>query len=143
MTDQDSVAEIDFSDLLRPPQTLKRFVHCVTAGIPPAGASRVGTEEGERRMQARYGLPLQVDVQPITKDFAPAGDVYSVMAHNISVNGIGIRDTRKVTAKFLALQITSPSGERLQVLAEVNRCDAVGRIYEIGAEFVSYGSVTH
>ena len=140
MNEHGGVAQVDFTDLLRPPQTLREFVTRITSGLR-TGETRTLSDQSERRAQQRHRLPLRVEVQPIDSDLTPVGDVYSVIAHDISAIGIGIRDTREVTTKFLALQMTGPSGEQMQVLGEVVRCQNVDRIYEIAAQFVSYGAI--
>jgi hypothetical protein len=42
-----------------------------------------------------------------------------------------------VAERFLALELATPSGEKMRVLMQVLRCRPVGLFYEIGGEFIS------
>ena len=129
---------IDFSDLLRPPQVISKFVDEIARGATLTDPNAREETESERRQAARYQLPLRVDVQAVDDGFQLHGELYSVVAHDISSGGIGIRDTRAVESKYLAMQITGPAGESMQMLLEVLRCEKQGNVYDIGGRFVRY-----
>ena len=129
---------IDFSDLLRPPRIVAEFVERITKGVKTVKSENRVDPGAERRQAPRFLLPVRVDVQPVDDEFQLTGEPYTVVAHDISIGGIGIRDTRAVESKYLALQVTGPAGERMQMLLEVLRCDRQGNVFDIGGRFIRY-----
>lgn len=131
---------VDFTELLQPPQAVSQFVHRLTRGL--RSHDRRGPNRGgsDRRDEKRYLLPLRVDVQPVDSDFNPCGESYPVVARDISASGIGIRDTRQVKSQYLAMLVTTPSGEQMKMLTKVVRCSQSGNVYEIGGRFVNYSN---
>ncbi len=127
---------IDFSDLLRPPQVIATFVERLVKDVNWVEREKEFDPRREMRLHKRYLVPLRVDVQPIDEHFHPRGEIYPVIAYDISIQGICIRDTRSVETKFLALDVVSPTGD--EMLMEVMRCRHTGRLYDIGGKFISY-----
>ncbi len=129
---------VDFSGLLRPPQVVAAFVERLIKDVNWVERENEFDPKREKRLHKRYLVPLRVDVQPIDEHFRPQGETYPVIAYDISVQGICIRDTRSVETKFLALNLVSPTGDEMQMLMEVLRCRHTGRLYDIGGKFISY-----
>jgi hypothetical protein len=122
-------AGIDPASLLHPPKAIAAFIGQLTSGVFIPGK--------ERRKEPRYAVAIIVEVQPLDKDFQPAGDVFRVVTRDISASGIGILDSRPVDCKYLAVQLTNPEGEQMQMVMEVLRCQRLGNIYDIGGRFIT------
>ncbi len=129
---------VDFTELLKPPRAVSQFVDKLTRGLRFHDRRGRNRGDSDRREANRYLLPIRVDVQPVDSGFNPCGESYPVVARDISASGIGIRDTRKVTSKYLAMLVTAPSGEQMKMLTKVVRCNQSGKIYDIGGRFVNY-----
>ena len=56
---------------------------------------------------------------------------------NISTGGICLLNDRAVHAAFLALELSAPGGDLIQVLVQVLRSRPRGGVYEIGGEFIA------
>ena len=133
-----TLRRVDFSDLLRPPQVIATFVERLVKDVSWVGREKEFDPSREKRLHKRYLVPLRVDVQPIDEHFHPQGEIYPVIAYDISIQGICIRDTRSVKTRYLALHVVSPTGDEIQMLLEVLRCRHTGRVYDIGGRFVSF-----
>lgn len=118
----------DGQSLLHPPKVIKSFVQKITAGMHP---------RPERRVELRYPIAIVVDVQPLDEKFDPTGPVFQAVTRDISNSGIGITHNRLLESHFLAIQLWSPEGEKLQTLVEVLRSQPAGSIFDIGGRFVT------
>ena len=126
----DSVFECDPEQLLRPPAAIAMFVRRVVKGAE----YYVGPEQ---RTEPRYRVSLPVAAVPIDESMKKTGDVFIAFTRDISSGGIAMYHTRRVSDKYLAVEIRSNSGENLRVLVEVLRCSPVGLFYEIAGKFIS------
>jgi hypothetical protein len=130
MEPESPFAGVDFSRLSQPTQAIDVFIGRLTSGVY---ASRK-----ERRKEPRFSLAAVIDVQPLDAEFRPVGGFYQVVTRDISRSGIGILDTRPVKSTYLALHIVNFQGEKLDVVAQVLRCQQLGAagVYDIGCRFV-------
>lgn len=126
----DSVFECDPEQLLRPPAAIAMFVRRVVKGAE----YYVGPEQ---RTEPRYSVSLPVAAVPVDESLKKTGEVFIAFTRDISSGGIAMYHTRRVSDKYLAVEIRSNSGENLRVLVEVLRCSPVGLFYEIAGKFIS------
>ncbi len=126
----DAVSNFEMEQLLRPPVAIAVFVRRLVR----AAEYYVGPEQ---RHEPRYAVSVPVAAVPVDHELKKAGDVFIACTRDISASGIAMYHTRRVSEKYLALEIKSDSGERLRVLAEVLRCSPVGLFYQIAGKFVS------
>ena len=128
MAENSPFAFVDRASFVHPPKAITAFVDQLTSGIIP---------RRERGKEPRFTIAVIVEAQPVDDDFKPSGEAFKAVTRDISSKGVGITHNRSVRAKFLALQLTSPTGERLQTAVEIVRCQQVGSIYDIGGKFVT------
>ena len=64
-------------------------------------------------------------VQSLDEEFRPQGECYSVVTPNISASGVALEEIPGEATKFLALQLTCATGEKLKTILEVVREDGV------------------
>ena len=124
-------AEIDFGrrDFLHVPETIAEFI------------ARWFCEEGyegpERRTSRRHRVTTPVVALPIDQGFEPLGDPFMVMSRSISGTGMALVSTRAVTTGFLAVELSTALGKRMQLVMRVLRCRPIHRFYEIGGKFLT------
>ena len=124
-------AEIKFGrrDLLQVPETIADFIakwFCEKAYQGP-----------EKRGIRRYPVTTPVVAMPIDASFEPVGDPFMAMSRNVSGTGMAVISTRAVTTEFLAVELSTGQGERMQLVMHVLRCRPTGRFYEIGGVFLT------
>lgn len=124
------ISDFETEKLLRPPAAIATFVRRIVRGAEYYAGP-------EQRREPRYVVSLPVAAVPVDESLKKAGDAFIALTRDISSSGIAMYHTRRVSEKFLALEIKSSSGEKLRVLAEVLRCNPSGLFYEIAAKFVS------
>jgi hypothetical protein len=126
----DTLFDFQPEQLLRPPAAIEMFVRRVVRGAE----FYVGPEQ---RTEPRYVVSLPVAAVPVDASLKKSGDVFIAFTRDISSGGMAMYHTRRVSEKFLAVEIKSNCGERMRVLIEVLRCSPVGLFYEIAGKFVS------
>ena len=126
----ETLFEFQAEQLLRPPAAIEMFVRRVVRGAE----FYVGPEQ---RTEPRYVVSLPVTAVPVNESLKKAGDVFVAFTRDISSGGIAMYHTRRVSEKFLAVEIKSNCGEKMRVLVQVLRCSPVGLFYEIAGKFVS------
>lgn len=126
----DNLFDCEPEQLLRPPAAIAMFVRRVVKGAE----YYVGPEQ---RTEPRYRVNLPVAAVPIDESLKKTGEVFIAFTRDISSGGIAMYHTRRVSDKYLAVEIRSNSGENLRVLVEVLRCSPVGLFYEIAGKFIS------
>ena len=126
----ETLFDFQAEQLLRPPAAIEMFVRRVVRGAE----FYVGPEQ---RTEPRYVVSLPVTAVPVDESLKKAGDVFIAFTRDISSGGIAMYHTRRVSDKFLAVEIKSSCGEKMRVLVEVLRCSPVGLFYEIAGKFVS------
>lgn len=89
------------------------------------------------RKSVRHALSMTVPVIPVNEAGDPIGPSFIVVTRDISTSGICLLHTRAVIAKHLVLAISLPGKSPVQIRVRVVRCRAIGRFYEIAAEFTS------
>jgi hypothetical protein len=94
-------------------------------------------EGPDSRCEPRYAISIPVAAVPVDESLHKAGDVFIALTRDLSSGGIAMYHTRRISEKFLAVEINAPTGERLRLLVEVLRCSPVGLFYEIAGKFVS------
>ena len=134
MTGEQPVAVFDVANLLHAANTLNVFVSKLTAGLYASSKREHGLE---RRALPRFLLSVIVEVQPMDEDLKLQDLPFRIVTRDLSFAGIGMQGSRPVKTKFLALQLTSPNGDRMQVLLEVIRCRSSGNVYDIAGRFVT------
>ena len=90
----------------------------------------------DRRSEPRYRITLPVIVEPLNEELKPTGLRFRAVTRDISEGGIGLICQDPVSGT-LKLEISSPSGIELNVIAEVNRCESVGYYFNVGCEVVT------
>ena len=112
---------------------------------PPRSLSRLCDQaywrqayEGPQRRAAKR-LPVVVSkvALPLDDDFQPRGAGFAAITGDLSTAGLRLFSTRAVTTEFLAVELTPPAGQSIQVVLQVLRCKAVGRFYEIAGRLVA------
>lgn len=116
--------------LARPPQAIASFVE-------RAILHSKYYEGPDSRTEPRYPVQLRVAAVPVDENLERTGEPFMAVSRDISGSGIAIYHTRGVTDKWLALELTTPSGEKMHVVLEILRCRPVGLFYEIAGKFVS------
>lgn len=126
----DALFEFQAGQLVRPPQAIAMFVKRIVRGAEYY-------EGPDHRGEPRYAVSLPVAVVPVDQSLQKTGDVFIAFTRDISSGGIAMYHTRRISEKYLALEINAQSGERLRVLLEVLRCSPAGLFYELAGKFVS------
>ncbi|HEV3344335.1 MAG TPA: PilZ domain-containing protein, partial [Pirellulales bacterium] len=116
--------------LLRPPAAIEMFVRRVVRGADYYDGP-------EQRTERRYVVSLPVAAVPVDESLKKSGEVFIAFTRDISSGGIAMYHTRRVSEKFLAVEIKANCGEKMRVLVEVLRCSPVGLFYEIAGKFTS------
>ena len=91
----------------------------------------------DKRRSSRYTVTMVIPAQPFDVMLRPADHPCMIFARNISTGGICLLNDRPIRANFLALELSAPGGDLIQVLVKVLRSRPRGSIYEIGGEFVT------
>ncbi|HWB07697.1 MAG TPA: PilZ domain-containing protein [Pirellulales bacterium] len=126
----DTLFDFEPEQLLRPPAAIEMFVRRIVRGAK----YYVGPEQ---RTEPRYAVSLAVAAVPVDQSLKKAGDVFIAFTRDISSSGMAMYHTRRVSEKYLAVEIKSACGEKMRVLVEVLRCYPSGLFYEIAGKFVS------
>ncbi len=124
----------DRSTLLHPPHAISAFIDTLTQGVPA-----LGRNADERRQQPRYAISTIVEVQALSDNFQPLGEMHKCVTRDISRTGLRLMHTHDFGTKHMALQITSPTGDKLQTMLEVVHCEkrGAGNVYDIGGRFIA------
>lgn len=93
----------------------------------------------EQRTVRRIELGIPVLVRPVDDRHQPTGPFVEMYARNISAGGLGVVFTRAIRDRYVAIQLTTKSGDTLKMIAETVRCRPMGRFYDIGLRFVAKG----
>ena len=91
----------------------------------------------EKRTSFRHQVILQMPAQAFDQVLRPEGRPFLTVARDLSTNGIGLIHGRAITAKFLALELVTPTGEHIQVLMQVLRCRPRGPYHDIAGQLVT------
>jgi hypothetical protein len=132
MSFESPFTRIDGPSLIHPHFAVTAFVEQLTKGVPPTKR----WPQGERRQEIRFPIASIIEVQPLDAGFRTHGTAYQVVTRDLSFSGIGFLDARLIPTTHLAVQLTNPFGEQLQVLLQVLRCSPRGEVYDIGGKFV-------
>lgn len=89
------------------------------------------------RSERRRAVSLRVAAVPVDEHLNKIGEGFIAATRDISSGGIAIYHTRGTSDRYLALELSAPSGEKLHLLLEVLRCRPAGLFYEIAGRFVS------
>jgi hypothetical protein len=89
----------------------------------------------ERRSERRYLMVLPVTAQPVDEQYLPTGTPFAVVSRDISPKGIGLVHSEPVEHSLLALQMFI-AAEEVNLVADVQWCQAYGPFYYFGGEFV-------
>lgn len=116
--------------LARPPQAVAAFVE-------RAIRNSKYYDGPDSRAEPRYPVQLRVAAVPVDENLERIGEPFMAVSRDISGGGIAIYHTRGVTEKLLALELSTPAGEKTHVVMEILRCRPVGLFYEIAGKFVS------
>ncbi|HUY93322.1 MAG TPA: hypothetical protein VMV10_31635 [Pirellulales bacterium] len=121
---------LDPESLARPPQAVADFVERAVRNSKYYDGPDV-------RSERRHAVSLRVAAVPVNERLNKIGEGFIAASRDISSGGIAIYHTRGTSERFLALELSAPSGEKMHVLLEVLRCRPVGLFYEIAGRFVS------
>lgn len=130
LTVPESLFSFEADSLARPPKAIADFV---------ARAVRNSKfyDGPDIRSERRFPVSLRVAAVPVDERLNKIGEEFIAASRDISSSGIAIYHTRGVSDRFLALELTAASGEKMHVLLQVLRCRPVGLFYEIAGKFVS------
>ena len=90
----------------------------------------------ERRNSLRYPITMPVKATPLGNHHEPTGEAFLAVTRDISIGGLCMYHLEAVSSRFLQLELTSHSDERLDVVLEVVRCRQTGPFFEIAGRFV-------
>lgn len=88
-------------------------------------------------------MRMPVAAVPVDDDLQRIGEPFVAVSRDLSGKGIAIYHTRRISQRYLALELSTPSDEKLHVLLQVLRCRPVGLFYEIAGNFVSKIAQNH
>jgi hypothetical protein len=91
----------------------------------------------DKRRSSRYSVTMVIPTQPFDTSLRPAERPCMLFARNISTGGICLLNDRAMRAAFLALELSAPGGDLIQVLVQVLRSRPRGSVHEIGGEFIT------
>lgn len=91
----------------------------------------------DKRRSSRYAVAMVIPTQPFDAQLRPIERPSMLFARNISTGGICLLNDRAIRATFLALELSAPGGDLIQVLVQVLRSRPRGNVHEIGGEFVT------
>lgn len=116
--------------LARPPQAIAAFVERLIRHSKYYDGP-------DSRSEPRYAVRMPVAAVPVDDDLQKIGEPFVAVSRDLSGRGIAIYHTRRISQRYLALELSTPSEEKLHVLLQVLRCRPVGLFYEIAGKFVS------
>ncbi len=90
----------------------------------------------DRRSEGRFLMAVPALVQPLTEDFEPIGEPFSVVTRDISQKGVGLVYSMRVDHRLLALRLTL-ADEEVNVAVRVRWCQELGPYYYVGGAFVA------
>jgi hypothetical protein len=125
-------------DVVPPPsEVLVRFANRTVAN------RNTSYRSDERRAETRHAIVINVLAIPLDKNFKKCGEPFTAVTRDLSASGIAMFHRENVFAKFLALEIVDPSGDRLRLIMSVLRSQAIGLFYEVAGQFVKkLGSIS-
>jgi hypothetical protein len=91
----------------------------------------------DKRRSSRYAVTMVIPTQALDNMLRPIERPCMLFARNISTGGICLLNDRSMRAAFLALELSAPGGDLIQVLVQVLRSRPRGSVHEIGGEFVT------
>ena len=94
-------------------------------------------EGPQRRDSPRFSVVMPVVAMPLGEDFRPQGTPFAAISRDLSTAGLCLFSTRAAGCAFLAVELAALSGQNIQVVLQVLRCNAVGRFYEIAGPIVA------
>jgi hypothetical protein len=120
--------QFDAATIPAPPRSLRAFVAKLLAG-----------EYQGRQRRAAKRLPVVVPVaaMPLDDSFRPKGEAFAAVTGDLSTAGMRMFSTRAASSEFLGVELTTRSGQNIQVVLQVLRCNAIGRFYEIAGQLVA------
>jgi len=89
----------------------------------------------DRRALPRCPVSIPVKATPLNDQQQPAGEMFTAVTRDISLQGICIHHVRPVECRYLQLSLGDVGDNQLTVM-EVLRCRAVGSFFEIAGRFV-------
>lgn len=130
LTVPEGLFSLELETLARPPKAIADFVERAIRNSKYYDGPDI-------RSERRYAVSLRVAAAPVDEQLNKIGEEFIAMSRDISSSGIAIYHTRDVSDRFLALELTAASGEKMRVLLQVLRCRPAGLFYEIAGKFVS------
>ena len=130
LTVPEGLFSLERETLARPPKAIADFVERAIRNSKYYDGPDI-------RSERRYAVSLRVAAAPVDEQLNKIGEEFIAMSRDISSSGIAIYHTRGVSDRFLALELTAASGEKMRVLLQVLRCRPAGLFYEIAGKFVS------
>lgn len=121
--------QFDKSNLVQPTEAIAKFIRKRLVERSYDGH--------ERRRSERYSIVAPAVAMPMDEMVQPAGEAFMVVVKDISTAGVALVSTRAVNAKFLAIELCAASGETMQLLVHVLRCQIIQRFYEIAGQFLT------
>lgn len=122
--------DFNIQSLVRPPEMIACFVQRMVRNAQYYAGP-------EQRTERRYAVSVPVSAIPVDDSFQKTGEPFMALTRDISTKGMSMYHTRRVSEKFLALELTDPANNRLRVVLEVLRCRPDGLFYEIAGRFAT------
>ena len=120
--------QFDRRTLPAPPRSLVAFVAKLLAEE---------YEGPQRRASRRLPVVVPVVAMPLDDNFRPRGTTFAAITRDLSTTGISLISTRAAGSRFLAVELVTPAGQKIQVVLQVLRCNTISRFYEIAGQLVA------
>lgn len=91
----------------------------------------------DRRAIPRCPVSILVKATPLNDQQQPAGEPFTAVTRDISLQGICMHHVAPVQCRYLQLELGDSGNSQLTVM-EVLRCRAVGSFFEIAGRFVGH-----
>lgn len=90
------------------------------------------------RATERVTCYTMVIAVPVDRKWVRVGDPFKLALRDVSEEGLRLVHSRATNAAYLALtwNATQLAGEQIRVVCAVKRCEAYGRFYDIGGQFL-------
>ena len=90
----------------------------------------------DRRSERRIRITLPVIVERLDERGQPLEFPVHAVTRDLSARGIGLVCQDPVGTQFVAIELPTPDGESIRVVARVLRCEPLGYYYDVGCLFV-------
>ena len=90
----------------------------------------------ERRDATRRTVSQSIAVQALDEQYRPQGDPFLAISRDVSRQGIALIHSEPINSGFLALELTSTEGNRLQIVMHATRLREIDGFHEAAGPMV-------